>query len=89
MNAKQQLAYNLNNIICNYNNNNNIRIFYKKITYYNTSIYRYISNDLYDDYRSDIKNIYNDIINGEDDITIINDFIFTLRKILLKLLLFE
>lgn len=89
MNVKQQLAYNLNNIICNYIDSNNIRRFYKKITYYNKSIYKYVSKDLYDDYKYDIQIIYNDIINGEEDMTIINDFILTLRKILLKLLIFE
>jgi hypothetical protein len=89
MNAKQQLAYNLNNIICNYINSDNIHRFYKKITYYNTSIYKYVSKDLYDDYKYNIQVIYNDIINGDQDMTIINDLILTLRKILLKLLFFE
>lgn len=89
MNAKQQLAYNLNKTICDYVDNKNIRRFYKKITYYNSTIIKYSSKELYDDYKLDIKIIYDSIINGEEDITIINDCIYIIRKILLELLLFE
>lgn len=90
MNAKQQLAYNLNIIITSYNENNNIHRFYKKLNYLNTNIYKNSSKELYEDYKYHIKKIYDDIIiNGEDDVTIINDFIYTLRYILLGLLVFE
>ena len=89
MNAKQQLAYNLNIIITSYNENNNIHRFYKKLNYLNTNIYKNSSKDLYEDYKYHINKIYDNIINGEDDVTIINDFIYTLRYILLGLLVFE
>jgi len=89
MNAKQQLAYNLNIIITSYNENNNIHRFYKKLNYLNTNIYKNSSKELYMDYKYHINKIYDNIINGEDDVTIINDFIYTLRYILLGLLVFE
>ena len=44
---------------------------------------------MYDDYKYDMRYIYNNIINGDEDITIINDFIFILQKIQLGLLIFE
>lgn len=90
MNVKQQLAYNINIIICSYNETKNIRRFYKKISKLNNCIYKNISHDLYQDHKIDFDRMYSYIIiNGEDDDTIINDCINNLRKILLKLLLFE
>jgi|694.fasta_scaffold18463_11 hypothetical protein len=89
MNAKQQLAYNLNKIICEYITNKNIRRFYKKITSLNTCISKNSQKDLFDNYKLDIKRVYDDIINGEEDETIINDCINNLRQILLGLLFFE
>jgi hypothetical protein len=89
MNAKQQLAYNLNKIICEYITNKNTRRFYKKITSLNTCISKNSQKDLFDNYKLDIKRVYDDIINGEEDETIINDCINNLRQILLGLLFFE
>lgn len=89
MNAKQQLAFNLNTIICCYLTNKNITRFYNKLLNLNCSIYNHTSKDLYDDYKYDMRYIYNNIINGDEDITIINDFIFILQKIQLGLLIFE
>lgn len=89
MNAKQQLAYNLNFIITSYNENNNIHRFYKKLNYLNRNIYKNSSKELYMDYKYYINKIYDNIINSEDDVTIINDLIYTLRYILLGLLVFE
>ena len=40
-------------------------------------------------YEYELEGLSNNIINGEDDVTIINDFIYTLRYILLGLLVFE
>lgn len=86
----QQLAYNLNKIICDYESSSNIRRFYKNITYLNSCIAKNIERNLFDDYKYCIKIIYDDIIiNGEEDHTIINDCINILRQILLRLLLFE
>jgi hypothetical protein len=89
MNVKQQLAYNLTNIIYSYNNTKNIRRFYKKIMNLNTCIQKNSNPDLYEDYKIDIKRVYNDIINADEDETIINDCINTIRKIILGLLYFE
>jgi hypothetical protein len=89
MNVKQQLAYNLNKILYNYKDSNNICRLYKQLNKLNGCISKNTSNDLYDEYKCIIKTIYDDIINGEDDITIINDCIFIIQKISLGLLLFE
>jgi hypothetical protein len=89
MNVKQQLAYNINKIVTDYFDNKNIRRFYKKITYFNSCISRNSRTDLYEDYKYMIKKVYDDIINGEEDDTIINDCINILREILLGLLYFE
>ena len=89
MNVKQQLAYNLTNIIYSYNNTKNIRRFYKKIMNLHTFIQKNSNPDLYEDYKIDIKRVYNDIINADEDETIINDCINTIRKIILGLLYFE
>lgn len=89
MNAKQQLAYNLNKIICEYIDNKNIRRFYKKVSKLNSCIAKNSQKELFDIYKQDIKIVYDDIINGEEDITIINDCINNLRQILLGLLFFD
>lgn len=89
MNAKQQLAYNLNKIICEYIENKNIRRFYKKVSNLNGCIAKNSQKVLFDYYKQDIKRVYDDIINGEDDVTIINDCINNLRQILLGLLFFD
>ena len=73
--VKQQLAYNLNNIISNYLNNNNIYRFYKKLNKLNICIYKNISEDLYIYFKNDFYIIYNNIINNNNDKTFINDFI--------------
>lgn len=88
-NTKKQLAYNLNIIICNYNDNNNINTFYNKINKLNNIIYNNISETLYNYYIYDINIIYNNIINNICDITFINDFIYLIKKIILELLNFE
>jgi hypothetical protein len=89
MNAKQQLAYNLNQIITEYNEKKNVRRFYKKITLLNSCISKNSQKELFDDYKIDIKRVYDDIINGEEDETIVNDCINDLRKITLGLLFFD
>lgn len=90
MNTKQQLAYNLNIIICNYLDNKNIQRFYKKISKLNKCIYNNTTKDLFDDFKYDFNKIYDDIIiNGEEDETIINDCINVIRNIILSLLYFE
>ena len=55
----------------------------------NTCIQKNSNPDLYEDYKIDIKRVYNDIINADEDETIINDCINTIRKIILGLLYFE
>lgn len=89
MNAKQQLAYNLNQIITEYKDKKNIRRFYKKVSLLNTCISKYSQKDIFDDYKIDFKKVYDDIINGEEDETIINDCINDLRQITLGLLIFD
>lgn len=89
MNVKQQLAYYLNVIIINYMHNFNIRRFYKQITKLNKCISNNSSITLYEDYKYYINRVYSDIINGDEDNTIINDCINIIREILLGLLLFE
>lgn len=89
MNAKQQLAYNLNTIIDMYMDNNNIKRFYKKVTKLNKCIYNNTNNDLFKDYKYYIYKVYDNIINGEEDITLINDCVYIIRKIILGLLYFE
>jgi hypothetical protein len=89
MNAKQQLAYNLNKITCDYLDNKNIRRFYKKITYFNSCIAKNTDIELFKDYKSSIKIVYDNIINDDDDETIINDSINIIRQIILGLLFFE
>jgi len=89
MNAKQQLAYNLNKITCDYVDNKNIRRFYKKITYFNNCIAKNTDIELFKDYKTSIKIVYDNIINDDDDETIINDSINIIRQIILGLLFFE
>lgn len=89
MNAKQQLAYNLNMIITTYNDNNNVRRLYKKLTKLNKCISNNTTYDLFNDYKYDINKVYDSIINGEEDETIVNDCINVVRKIILGLLYFE
>jgi hypothetical protein len=87
--AKHQLAYNLNSILFNYLKNRNIERFYRKLNRYSKHISLYISDDIYIDYKTDIKKVYDDMINGEFDETIINDCIKNIQKIVLNLLVFE
>jgi hypothetical protein len=89
MNYRNNLAFKLNLIIDNYKNNNNIERFYKKINNYNNLISLYINNDLYENYKNDKKKVYDNIINGEYDETIINDLINIIRKFIIILLVFE
>ncbi len=89
MNCRNDLAFQLNFIVDNYLKNKNINRFYKKINIYNNKISSYINNDLYDYYKKYNKNIYDNMINGEHDETLINDFINIIRKILIVLLVFE
>ena len=88
-NNRSQLAHTLNTIICNYNNNKLIERFYRKLNRLNKNIAIYITRDMFDEYKTINKYIYNCIINGEDDDTIINDCIYHLRKIMIALMLFE
>jgi deoxyadenosine/deoxycytidine kinase len=86
--AKHQLAFNLKSIIVNYHNNKNLERFYRKINRHSKNISVYISNDSFIDFKSDIKKIYDDMINGEFDQTIINDCIQNIERIILYLLVF-
>lgn len=87
--AKHQLAFNLNSILFNYVRNKNIERFYRKLNRNCKNIAFYISNDIYIDFKTDIKKMYDDMINGEFDETIINDCIKNTQKIILNLLVFE
>lgn len=87
--AKHQLAYILNSILVNYLRNKNIERFYRKLNRHSKNISLYISNDFYIDFKIDIKKVYDDMINGELDETIINDCIKNTQKIILDLLVFE
>jgi hypothetical protein len=89
MNVNQQLAYNLNKITYDYLEKKNIRRFYKKITYFNSCISKNTEVELFKEYKTAIKIIYDNIINGEEDETIINDCINIIRQIILGLLFFE
>jgi hypothetical protein len=87
--TKHQLAFNLNSILVNYSYNKNLERFYRKINRHSKNISFYISNDLFIDFKLDIKKVYDDMINGEFDQTIINDFIRDIQRIVLGLLVFE
>jgi hypothetical protein len=87
--AKHQLAYILNSILCNYIKTRNLERFYRKLHRHSKNISLYISNDVYIDYKIDIKKMYDDMINGEFDETIVNDCIKNIQKIVLDLLVFE
>lgn len=87
--TKHQLAFNLNAIIINYTNNKNIERFYRKINRHSKNISNYICNDIYIDFKLDIKRIYDDMINGEYDETIINDCIQNIKRIIINLLVFQ
>lgn len=87
--AKHHLAYILNSIIFNYINNKNVDRLYRKLNRHNKHISFYISLHKYEDYRIDMKKIYDDMINGELDETIVNDCINNTRRIILELLVFE
>lgn len=86
--AKHQLAFNLKSIIVNYHNNKNLERFHRKINRHSKNISVYISNDSFIDFKSDIKKIYDDMINGKFDHTIINDCIQNIERIILNLLVF-
>jgi hypothetical protein len=86
--TKHQLAFNLKSIIVNYHNNQNLERFHRKINKHSKNISLYISNDSFIDLKSDIKKIYDDMINGEFDQTIINDCIQNIERIILYLLVF-
>ena len=87
--TKHQLVFNLNSIIVNYSNNKNLERFYRKINRHSKNISFYISNDVFIDFKLDIKRVYDDMINGEFDQTIINDCIRDIQLIILGLLVFE
>ena len=87
--TKQQLAFNLNSILVNYSHNKNLERFYRKMNRHSKNISFYISKDLFTDYKIDIKHVYDDMINGEFDQTIINDCIRDIQRIILGLLSFE
>jgi hypothetical protein len=87
--TKHQLAFNLNSIIVNYSHNKNLERFYRKINRHSKNISFYISNDMFIDFKLDIKRVYDDMINGEFDQTIINDCIRDIQLIILGLLEFE
>jgi hypothetical protein len=89
MDNKQQLYNNLNDIINYYNTTGNVERFYKKLSKINIFLSQYISKNIYEDYKYDLKNVYNDMINGEDYSMIVNDCINSIRKIMLELLVFE
>lgn len=89
MDNKQQLYNNLNDIINYYNTTGNVERFYKKLAKINIFLSQYISKNIYEDYKYDLKNVYNDMINGEDYSMIVNDCINSIRKIMLELLVFE
>ena len=86
--TKHQLAFNLNAILTNYVNTRNIERLYRKLNRHSKNISSYISNDIYMDFKIDMKRVYDDMINGEYDETIINDCIQNTQKIVLKLLVF-
>ena len=86
--TKHQLAFNLNAILINYNNTKNLERFYRKLNKHSKNISFYISNDDYMDFKFDIKKLYDDMINGEYDETIINDCIRNAQKIVVALLVF-
>ena len=65
--------------------NKDINRLYKKIIKYDKYILYYINDNLYKEFKKDINIIYDNIINGEDDETFINDFIINIRIILIKL----
>lgn len=86
--AKHQLAYNLNSILINYCNNKNLERFYRKLSRNSKNIAFYITNENYIDFKMDIKKVYDDMINGEFDQTIINDCIRNTQRIIVSLLVF-
>jgi hypothetical protein len=86
--TKHQLAFNLKSIVVNYHHNQNLERFHRKIIKHSKNISLYISHDIFIDFKSDIKKIYDDMINGEFDHTIINDCIQNIERIILILLVF-
>ena len=87
--TKHQLAFNLNSILVNYSHNKNLERFYRKINRHSKNISLYISKDDFIDFKFDIKKVYDDMINGEFDQTIINDCIRDIQRIILDLLVFQ
>jgi hypothetical protein len=87
---KQELAYYINKIVCEYEKNNDVRTFFYKMSKLNILISKNTNRKLYDDYKYDLIIIYNNIIiNGEDDYTIIGDCLKSIDRIMIRLLRFE
>lgn len=84
----QLLAHTINNLIVNYYNNQNIERFYRKINRLIRNIALYTKYAIFDELKITLKCIHKNMINGEDDITIVNDCIYVLRKISISLLIF-
>lgn len=85
---RHQLAHIINNLIVNYNNNQNIERFYRKINRLTRNIAIYTKYAIFDEFKITLKCIHKNMINGEDDVTIVNDCIYVLRKISINLLIF-
>ena len=90
MSIKQELAYYINKIVCEYEKNNDIMRFYKEMSKLNILISKNTNRKLYNDYKYDLIIIYNNIIiNGEEDNTIIGDCLKSIDRIMIRLLRFE
>jgi|LakMenEpi03Aug12_release.lakeMendotaPanAssembly.Ray.scaffolds.fasta_scaffold283082_1 hypothetical protein len=88
--SRNQLAIDILYIINSYYRNKDIRKLHKRSIKFDKYISLYIHGMMYDEYKCDMTKIYNNnIINGEDDETFINDFINNLDNITYQLLIFE
>lgn len=89
INIKHQLYNTLNEIINYYNNSGNIQRFYNKLSHNNKLLSQFVSYDLFNDYKNDLKHVYDEMINGDDYSMIVNDCINCIRRIMIELLVFE
>lgn len=89
INIKHQLYNTLNEIINYYNNSGNIQRFYNKLSHNNKLLSQFVSYDLFNDYKNDLKHVYDEMINGDDYSMIVNDCINCIRRIMIELLIFE
>ena len=87
--SRNQLTFDIMYIINSFNHNGDIRKFHKRVIKYDKHISVYIDGDLYKDFKKDTNKIYDNIINGDEDNTFINDYIHNLDSITYQLLIFE